>query len=386
MINILYIHGFGSNADSSTGKDLQKYLGKDFNVVTYSFNNNIEKFSVMKSNIDTAKRIIRDKHIHMIVGSSMGGFIAMNCSGVTKILINPCMLPSEVIRKQLISTITDEELQKYRELEKSIIVDREDRLYTFGLFSTNDELFSYKKLFNKRYDTANNYTIVDKHRISSNNIKNKLVPLINIALYQNKELSQIIDAQEHYSIDESLHDEYLEWQISQINEAFVNALTVSEMNKYSKDVWDILENSYKDIGGTKLIAANVEELITDSDMWKMVKRGGKIVAVQIYTFKRGGRKMVAGGTDGSAEGKAGLYAMMKEDIKLLDRNAWAEVSGAMEYINHVKLGAVPIPSKIAAEILSDKVFIEFDEDGFHYTRMIGNKPIRKLMVGNFKGK
>ena len=130
---------------------------------------------------------------------------------------------------------------------------------------------------------------------------------------------------------------------------------------------------------------SVEQLIDETDMWKIVRKNGKIVAVNTYSNKRSGRKICYGGQDGTEEGKKAFKKILEEDFKLKDRQSWAEVSGAME-VTALKQGAMPIPAYIAELIMKDKTFDSIHEDGFHYTRMIGGEPHTKLMVGNFAGK
>lgn len=361
-MKILYIHGYGSDGNSTTAQHIRNVI-TDVEVISPTF---IDYSSVhnIKINIKKISNIIVKHNIDIIVASSMGAFIASKFSGFPMVLINPCLKPSIELPK-LITNMSDKQILEFMRFEKTVI-DEESRLYTHGIFSDNDELFSYRDEFIKKYGNRNVWNINDGHRISLRNVKTTLVEAIN-ELYD--------DMCKFNSLNES--------EIVCLNESYINAFEPKDMSKYIDEVWSILEYSYKEIGGTSLIAADKRELMETSDMWKMVRRNGKIVAVQIYTFKRGGRKAIACGTNGSIEGKQGLYDIIKEDIKLYDRNAWVEVSGKMEFIN-IKFGAHPIPAKIAQEILHDKIFTSIDEDGFHYTRLIGGKPIRKIMFGNFK--
>ena len=182
MANILYIHGFGSDANSSTAKEIIKGLGDNYKVITYSFNNSYELVETMIDNIKVARKLIKDNHIDIVVGTSMGAFIAMNCHDITKVINNPCMLPSEQLKQRAIPEITESELEKYRELEASQIISQFDKDNTYGLFGINDELFSYEDLFKERYNTTNVYTMNDGHRITNENIQNKLIPIIKLAI------------------------------------------------------------------------------------------------------------------------------------------------------------------------------------------------------------
>jgi hypothetical protein len=159
-------------------------------------------------------------------------------------------------------------------------------------------------------------------------------------------------------------------------ERFVNLHTPEQMNKYIDVIWDILEKSYAPIGGFKS-AKNKEDLIDKSGLMKLVTKDGRVVAVKIYKSELG-RKSIAGGTDGSDEGKKWFMKICEEDIKL--NRAWGEVSGKMEHIM-LKRGAVPIPSSMAGRILG-KPILSYDPDGYHYTREIMGEPHTKVMVGD----
>lgn len=58
MINVLYIHGYGSDANSSTGQEIRKNLSNGFRVFAHSFSNDYELFEAMHSNIEDACRLI----------------------------------------------------------------------------------------------------------------------------------------------------------------------------------------------------------------------------------------------------------------------------------------------------------------------------------------
>lgn len=165
-----------------------------------------------------------------------------------------------------------------------------------------------------------------------------------------------------------------------INEHFVTLKNNSEMMSYMDEVWDMLQNAYKDIGGF-LTAKTQGDLIRKSSLWKLVTRPHKgIVAVAVYTSKNGGRKLIAVATNGTREGKDALFSIIKEDIKMMDqRQAWAEVSGAMEHLYN-KFGGVVVPSKYVQDILRDKEIIDPEEDG-HYSREIMGEKHRKIIYG-----
>lgn len=171
-----------------------------------------------------------------------------------------------------------------------------------------------------------------------------------------------------------------------LTEHYLTCFNADEKEPYIDTIWDMMEKAYAPIGGIKGLTK--DELLSDDIIFKLVRKNNKIVACQIYNTKQGGRKMIGGCTDGTDEGKKALYQMMAEDVKRIERNSWAEVSGALEHIFLFKLGAVPIPVDMAKKILADKGkrIISTDPDGFHYTREIGGTPIEKIMFGNVPAK
>lgn len=158
---------------------------------------------------------------------------------------------------------------------------------------------------------------------------------------------------------------------------------VQKKEEYLDQVWDILQDSYRAIGGIANIS-EPEELLDDEYIWKMVTKNKEVLAVQLYKTHGGGRKIFVGGCKATPQGKEAFYKLALEDVKRLERGAWAEVSGSMEGVYIFKLGATPIPADVSKEILNDmgKDIVSTSSDGFHYTRKIGGKPYEKIMFGN----
>lgn len=167
--------------------------------------------------------------------------------------------------------------------------------------------------------------------------------------------------------------------INALNERYITLTDNINMNKYIDVVWDMLQATYKDIGGF-LTAKSKNELIKKSSLWKLVRKNNKIVAVAIYTSKHGGRKLIAVAADGTSIGKDALYSIIREDIKMMtQRQAWAEVSGKMEYLYN-KFGGVVVPSKYIQDILRGKEISNQKSDG-HYSRYIKGTPHEKIIFG-----
>lgn len=83
----------------------------------------------------------------------------------------------EQLDQRIALNISSEEKEKYREMENRVIPE-EYKTMVYGVFANNDELFSYKSLFEEIYDKEKIFTIEDGHRISIENIREVVVPLI----------------------------------------------------------------------------------------------------------------------------------------------------------------------------------------------------------------
>ncbi len=174
---ILYIHGYGAPENSTTGSEIQRKLGDKAKVFMPGFSNEVEKFGNTLANIQKAQDFVTDNKIDLVIASSMGGFTALQLTGVRKILINPCMVPSDIFRMGILPDISEAEIEKYVEIENRSVSQEEKKL-TYSLFATNDELFSYKSRFENLYNPAKSFSMIGKHVISPKNIREDLLPLI----------------------------------------------------------------------------------------------------------------------------------------------------------------------------------------------------------------
>ena len=165
-----------------------------------------------------------------------------------------------------------------------------------------------------------------------------------------------------------------------INEHFLTLTKKEDMKKYGEEVWDILQKSYAYIGGIAGVNS-IDDVIDDTDMWKLVRRNGKITAMKAYKFKKGGRKANCGGSDGTEQGKKDIMKIYQEDGMCKDRKQYGEYSGkAVSAV--LKTGGIPVPASIAQTMLEPKEVTPC-EDGWFFTRKLGDGRVHhKLMVGN----
>lgn len=175
-------------------------------------------------------------------------------------------------------------------------------------------------------------------------------------------------------------------------ETVLNLHSPEDKMPYAKQVWDMLQRSYQNIGGFKS-AASLEELVNEPGYWKIVRRGDKLTAVNIYkkSPKTKTFKVIASATETDFDIKKNRYkatalglsdydAMKKGDVKM--KRAWAEVSGPVEALMK-RTGALPVPNEYA-ELLTGKQIVDLSDDGYHYTRLIHGEPHEKIIYGFVK--
>lgn len=186
--------------------------------------------------------------------------------------------------------------------------------------------------------------------------------------------------------------------VQYIEERYVNAATKEDVKKlvekYGDDMMDIINYGYRDIGGCSGISTKVD-IPTKADFAKLYRKDGKIVAVALYADKRHpnkgtdiylsdrtknkGRKLVA--VAASEGNSAYLKKILTEDFARMERNVWGEFSSKAATFA-LRCGALPIPIGAAEAIMDPKKFYDKKEDGFFYTRKIGDKLHTKVMMGN----
>lgn len=163
-----------------------------------------------------------------------------------------------------------------------------------------------------------------------------------------------------------------------LTERVLNLFKTEHQLQYADEVWAMLQKAYEKVGGFHS-ADSIDDLLNKTHLWKLVKRGNKITAASLYKDHYG-RKTIASCTDGTPEGKHDYNMIKDADVKF--GRAWCEVSGAPEHIMK-KAGLRPLPAKFAA-MLTGKKIDEYNEDGYHYTRVIHGHPHEKVIYGSVK--
>lgn len=166
-----------------------------------------------------------------------------------------------------------------------------------------------------------------------------------------------------------------------INEKFINWFPSKDtdnkfQDEYADDLKKMIDLSYAEIGGYLNGNFDIQkDVIDDCELIKIYKSGGVACAFRIYKDKHG-RKAICSGTNGTPDGKKGLYFIFQEDVKFM--RTWSEVNSKLEYIFCTKFGAERVPNDMVPELL--KKDVEKLEDGFHYKRKIGDKVCTKCII------
>lgn len=109
----------------------------------------------------------------------------------------------------------------------------------------------------------------------------------------------------------------------------------------------------------------------------------KLIAGALCRRFDGTHKVSAFFSDKSEEGKEAVHQIIKKNIQEYSSLVWCEVSGAIEHL-YKKYNGYPIPNAFVATILNKpETEIKLSDDGFHYSRIIGEskKEIEKVIFG-----
>ena len=148
------------------------------------------------------------------------------------------------------------------------------------------------------------------------------------------------------------------------------------------EVWNILQRTYAPLGGIKGSGfSSKEEMIEKIPFWKLIRKNDRIVAVQLYKDANG-RKFVAAGTDGSAEGKELLKKVLSDELRL--GRAYGEVSENVLIALTRVMGEAEMDTFIVNPEEVEKIIqkpISFTQGDKFYLRDINGHMERKYLIG-----
>ena len=185
-MKVLFIHGLASSGAYKTANTLRTLL-RPCEVVAPDVP--IEPAAALTMLRD----LCRQERPDLIVGLSLGGFWALQLRGFRKILINPDLHPSRLLRTKvgemkylsprrdgsLSFTITDEICAGYEALERMQFegLDATEIALTDGLFATDDELIHSGPEFAQHYP-GRAHAYPGTHLPTFPEIKQYLLPLV----------------------------------------------------------------------------------------------------------------------------------------------------------------------------------------------------------------
>lgn len=165
MIKILYIHGYHGQPNGGSFQKLSKYAEKadfggekvEMHSIDYDENDPL-------GSIRNIQLYYYENCIDLIIGSSLGGFLAASCYWARRIAVNPCWLPSEELPK----IGYEGPLKGYESCESHMghFCGRGDESLCIGCFSPEDEIFGlkYKEAFSEKFPQT--YEIPGGHHLS----------------------------------------------------------------------------------------------------------------------------------------------------------------------------------------------------------------------------
>lgn len=170
-INVMYVHGLNSNGNSTTGKLIEKVLKEQFSDIEINvFHPDFPKYG--PDAIKTLKQEIRKNKINIVIGTSLGGFVALNAEGPFRIVVNPALHPSRTL---LELGESDGIANSYADIENKLYsnIDLEMKASTIGWFADNDKVVRNGKEFEKKYGKKRDFH--GEHRMDERVIRDIIV-------------------------------------------------------------------------------------------------------------------------------------------------------------------------------------------------------------------
>lgn len=161
MKRILFIYGFGGSPESTFCRLIREALPKnEYEVLCPNYPQDD-----VEASISFLEDFLEKEHCDLVMGTSLGGFFALCLStSLPRVVLNPCMKPSEELRKlePRPDHLDDKKASKEmlvacKKYEPEVNFRLKNKsLKNIGLFAENDELLGtkFKKDFKAYYDDA----------------------------------------------------------------------------------------------------------------------------------------------------------------------------------------------------------------------------------------
>lgn len=200
-LNILYLHGFASSGNSGTAKEIQECL-PNCKVVCPDLP------IASDDAVALITQTVKDNNIDLVIGTSMGGLLAMVAPVADKIVVNPSFHVSRMMFRRLEDNdsvvlpffkqrndgATEFELTRhiaegYQAIEVDALVNPSvvpDR--TVGIFGAEDDVVDCKEEYLSRFDNIRNFK--GGHRLDKEAVEEVVIPAILQMAINNYQLKQ----------------------------------------------------------------------------------------------------------------------------------------------------------------------------------------------------
>jgi len=171
-----------------------------------------------------------------------------------------------------------------------------------------------------------------------------------------------------------------------LTEKYINLLAkdTEQKHQYKDEVYTLLQDAYASIGGIKGNGfTSADDMARSIPFWKLGFVDKRLVAVVMYKFVDGERKLVAIGGTHDTDGKKKL----KEILRIEFTRSYAEISdpllGWLSKIYPKIVKKYRVPVTIAQQITLKEIH---PIDRFFYSRKIGGSQLTKMMIGKVPSK
>ena len=96
-MKLLYIHGYNGDPCGESFKNLKTACADNHELFTIDYTPDCPKNAIAE-----IASFVRENKIDVVIGASLGGFLAMNLYGVSRIVVNPCWNPAKEIIENIL--------------------------------------------------------------------------------------------------------------------------------------------------------------------------------------------------------------------------------------------------------------------------------------------
>lgn len=157
-MKLLYVHGYNGDPNGESYQNLKAACGDNHEILTIDYNPEFPKQA-----ITDLFEFVKENNVDCVIGASLGGFLAMNLYGISRIVVNPCWDPANELPQLGYTGDTS----VYKELLDNITNNTEEGDLCIGVFAVDDEVFGrkyvdeFKKHFKLQYDIDGGHDITE---------------------------------------------------------------------------------------------------------------------------------------------------------------------------------------------------------------------------------